>query len=299
MQSSSYTYTLTQWSDVGQRMGPLLLPCFLLNCLHSCQSNSVCSIISFRLGELSTQLPWPVSTGGLLLYQQVCGRPCSDTFAWGCFSWLWLLSSLLQFGTDPFLLQYVSIICAWSQVHHFPRLVWKKLTVFLKALTSTHLTLLGRSGIPTTLTPYSPLSVLDLPNAHVAHWEQTPAARFRNVVQTSLTRVDALIAAHYCWWFLKETVINHIRVCPYILAIESNWCHSAFVTHVLWVLFILLLILFCRDVLPFPLQLPEAIVKATTHRQLEAISHMGQGTVTLGLTLDRQTWVDSLLFHLP
>ncbi|XP_041821441.1 ras and Rab interactor 2 [Chelmon rostratus] len=31
-----------------------------------------------------------------------------------------------------------------------------------------------------------------------------------------------------------------------------------------------------RDVLPFPLQLPEAIVKATTHRQLEAISHMGQ-----------------------
>ncbi|KAF7229953.1 ras and Rab interactor 2 isoform X1 [Nothobranchius furzeri] len=31
-----------------------------------------------------------------------------------------------------------------------------------------------------------------------------------------------------------------------------------------------------RDVLPFPLQLPEAISKATTHRQLEAISHMGQ-----------------------
>ncbi|KAK5603714.1 hypothetical protein CRENBAI_001974 [Crenichthys baileyi] len=31
-----------------------------------------------------------------------------------------------------------------------------------------------------------------------------------------------------------------------------------------------------RDVLPFPLQLPEAIAKATTHRQLEAISHMGQ-----------------------
>uniref|UniRef100_A0A3B3X727 VPS9 domain-containing protein n=1 Tax=Poecilia mexicana TaxID=48701 RepID=A0A3B3X727_9TELE len=34
---------------------------------------------------------------------------------------------------------------------------------------------------------------------------------------------------------------------------------------------------FSRDVLPFPLQLPEAIAKATTHRQLEAISHMGQG----------------------
>uniref|UniRef100_UPI003AB0F5A7 ras and Rab interactor 2 n=1 Tax=Centroberyx gerrardi TaxID=166262 RepID=UPI003AB0F5A7 len=31
-----------------------------------------------------------------------------------------------------------------------------------------------------------------------------------------------------------------------------------------------------RDVLPFPLQLPEAIAKATSHRQLEAISHMGQ-----------------------
>uniref|UniRef100_A0A7N6ALX1 VPS9 domain-containing protein n=1 Tax=Anabas testudineus TaxID=64144 RepID=A0A7N6ALX1_ANATE len=40
-----------------------------------------------------------------------------------------------------------------------------------------------------------------------------------------------------------------------------------------------------RDVLPFPLQLPEAIAKATTHRQLEAISHMGQGTVTVGLVL--------------
>ncbi|XP_076018744.1 ras and Rab interactor 2 [Genypterus blacodes] len=31
-----------------------------------------------------------------------------------------------------------------------------------------------------------------------------------------------------------------------------------------------------RDVLPFPLQLPEAIANATTHRQLEAISHMAQ-----------------------
>ncbi|KAJ3585681.1 hypothetical protein NHX12_014400, partial [Muraenolepis orangiensis] len=31
-----------------------------------------------------------------------------------------------------------------------------------------------------------------------------------------------------------------------------------------------------RDVLPFPLELPEAIAGATTHRQLEAISHMGQ-----------------------
>ncbi|CAB1422262.1 unnamed protein product [Pleuronectes platessa] len=31
-----------------------------------------------------------------------------------------------------------------------------------------------------------------------------------------------------------------------------------------------------RDVLPFPLELPDAIAEATTHRQLEAISHMGQ-----------------------
>ncbi|KAI1902619.1 hypothetical protein AGOR_G00017800 [Albula goreensis] len=30
-----------------------------------------------------------------------------------------------------------------------------------------------------------------------------------------------------------------------------------------------------RDVLPFPLELPEAIVKATSHKQLESISHMG------------------------
>uniref|UniRef100_A0A668SB09 VPS9 domain-containing protein n=1 Tax=Oreochromis aureus TaxID=47969 RepID=A0A668SB09_OREAU len=32
-----------------------------------------------------------------------------------------------------------------------------------------------------------------------------------------------------------------------------------------------------RDVLPLPLQLPDAIARASTHRQLEAISHMGQG----------------------
>ncbi|XP_077355398.1 ras and Rab interactor 2 isoform X3 [Festucalex cinctus] len=31
-----------------------------------------------------------------------------------------------------------------------------------------------------------------------------------------------------------------------------------------------------RDVLPLPLQLPDAIANATTHRQLESISHMGQ-----------------------
>ncbi|XP_061092449.1 ras and Rab interactor 2 [Conger conger] len=30
-----------------------------------------------------------------------------------------------------------------------------------------------------------------------------------------------------------------------------------------------------RDILPFPLELPEAIVKASSHRQLESLSHMG------------------------
>ncbi|RXM95565.1 Ras and Rab interactor 1 [Acipenser ruthenus] len=33
------------------------------------------------------------------------------------------------------------------------------------------------------------------------------------------------------------------------------------------------------DVLAYPLALPEAIAKATSHKQLEAISHMGVGTV--------------------
>lgn len=40
-----------------------------------------------------------------------------------------------------------------------------------------------------------------------------------------------------------------------------------------------------RDVLPFPLELPDAIAKATTHRQLEAISHMGQGNGSHSITL--------------
>ncbi|CAF91101.1 unnamed protein product, partial [Tetraodon nigroviridis] len=35
-------------------------------------------------------------------------------------------------------------------------------------------------------------------------------------------------------------------------------------------------VLVCRDVLSLPLQLPDAIARAATHRQLEAISHMGQ-----------------------
>ncbi|KAG8008070.1 Ras and Rab interactor 1 [Nibea albiflora] len=32
-----------------------------------------------------------------------------------------------------------------------------------------------------------------------------------------------------------------------------------------------------RDVLPFPLELPEAIAKAASHKELESISHMGIG----------------------
>lgn len=34
---------------------------------------------------------------------------------------------------------------------------------------------------------------------------------------------------------------------------------------------------FNRDVLPFPLELPDAIIQATTHTQLESISHLGLG----------------------
>ena len=36
-------------------------------------------------------------------------------------------------------------------------------------------------------------------------------------------------------------------------------------------------VLSARDVLPFPLELPEAIAKANSHKQLESISHMGIG----------------------
>lgn len=35
-----------------------------------------------------------------------------------------------------------------------------------------------------------------------------------------------------------------------------------------------------RDVLPFPLELPDAIVKASSHKELESISHMGIGLLT-------------------
>uniref|UniRef100_A0A3B4ZGT9 Si:ch211-168d1.3 n=1 Tax=Stegastes partitus TaxID=144197 RepID=A0A3B4ZGT9_9TELE len=61
----------------------------------------------------------------------------------------------------------------------------------------------------------------------------------------------------------------------------------------------------CRDVLPFPLQLPEAIAKATTHRQLEAISHMGQDHFAIHknvFTHDKKISckiITSLLFQTP
>lgn len=32
-----------------------------------------------------------------------------------------------------------------------------------------------------------------------------------------------------------------------------------------------------RDVLPFPLELPDAIARASSHKELESISHMGIG----------------------
>lgn len=38
---------------------------------HSCQSNSVCSATSIRLGELGAQFSRPVPPGGLLLHKQV------------------------------------------------------------------------------------------------------------------------------------------------------------------------------------------------------------------------------------
>lgn len=62
VQCSSYACRV-KWCGT-ETVGPLTdlqLPYFLLNvCLtasHSCQSNSVCSITSIRLGQLSTQLP--------------------------------------------------------------------------------------------------------------------------------------------------------------------------------------------------------------------------------------------------
>lgn len=45
-----------------------------------------------------------------------------------------------------------------------------------------------------------------------------------------------------------------------------------------------------RDVLPFPLELPEAIARAASHKELESISHMGIGEgVTCFLTADFAT----------
>lgn len=40
---------------------------------------------------------------------------------------------------------------------------------------------------------------------------------------------------------------------------------------------IYILDLYFRDVLPFTLELPEAIAKASSQKQLESISHMGVG----------------------
>lgn len=41
-----------------------------------------------------------------------------------------------------------------------------------------------------------------------------------------------------------------------------------------------------RDVLPFTLEMPEAIAKASSHKQLESISHMGVGKYMDGFTVD-------------
>lgn len=105
VQCSSYACRV-KWCGT-ETVGPLTdlqLPYFLLNvCLtasHSCQSNSVCSITSIRLGQLSTQLPWPVPSGGLLLYQQVMYYLNYRAKSM-CFSTLWR-----QFREGPFLSQY-------------------------------------------------------------------------------------------------------------------------------------------------------------------------------------------------
>lgn len=42
----------------------------------------------------------------------------------------------------------------------------------------------------------------------------------------------------------------------------------------------MLFCVFIRDVLPFPLELPDAIAKASSHKELESISHMGIGLLT-------------------
>lgn len=74
-----YTLLLTVWSAVqfthspaqvlrDRDCGVTALP---VNGPHSCQSNSVSSITSLCLGELGTHFPRLVSSGGLLLYQQV------------------------------------------------------------------------------------------------------------------------------------------------------------------------------------------------------------------------------------
>lgn len=53
-------------------------------CLRCCQSHSASSLTSVRVGELSAQFPWPVSSGGLLLYKQVMYYlSCVDTFRSG------------------------------------------------------------------------------------------------------------------------------------------------------------------------------------------------------------------------
>lgn len=99
----SAVHRLARWRSVGQWFLERIYNCcyFLLNvcvcqCLHSCQSNCVCSVSSLRLGQLSTQLPWPVSSGGLLLYKQVM-------YYLSCVAkTMWTLTSLPLFGRSCF-----------------------------------------------------------------------------------------------------------------------------------------------------------------------------------------------------
>uniref|UniRef100_A0A3B5LRC4 VPS9 domain-containing protein n=1 Tax=Xiphophorus couchianus TaxID=32473 RepID=A0A3B5LRC4_9TELE len=99
--------------------------------------------------------------------------------------------------------------------------------------------------------------------------------------QRAFSVLDRLLLTHPVWLQLslnQDSALYMLLREPIGVNIHLN---NTFI--ILWIPFGLSIFTFCfsRDVLPFPLQLPEAIAKATTHRQLEAISHMGQGNLSL------------------
>lgn len=62
----------------------------------------------------------------------------------------------------------------------------------------------------------------------------------------------------------------------------------AFITtaHLSRITCMLILYLYFRDVLPFTLELPDAIARASSRKQLESISHMGVGRYKLDYLLN-------------